>query len=720
MQIPRSRPLRVLVIGAGPAGLTTCKTLLHFPSDSAADRDSERVFDPVIVEADDKLGGTFAQRSYENGTLVSSKQLTSFTDYRFPLAQHDHVAMDEYVAYLKRYVDRFGLASTSGHAWQGSVFEHKSRLRLNTRVLRMDKDGKGGHDVTIRDADGELDSERVLEPRAGEFCLLSLLSVTSDTGKETIVNVQAVAVCTGLHVLPAVPTIPGLPQNLVPQSPPITTPSSLPIHPPTSDYPKSSQREGVRVIHSSQYKSQSEFKDRKVLILGVGETSMDLSYAAIQGGATEVTVAHRGGFLSFPKVLNDFSVFGFKFEGNLPIDGLITNLFETAYVHPWIASSRMRWHISDFFVKRVMAFLTGTSAGCGQWVGSLPPSRHGRAFVFLNSKAMPYINRPHKPRFRILANILRTDYLDPQLPDTPCKEIELAMWPSHIDETGRVHFTPARDLPQSNGIERIEEKRMKGKVIRPDLVVFCSGYRQDWSWLGEGYPKGPGEVDVREIADSHDLTVGWIGFVRVSHSILCDYESGLAEDVIAEPRLPQPGVGAIPCIAEQQAMLWSLLLAQKVPVPTTEPHYRLLASKTARIQYGVDHSAYMSTLAKDMGAAPSLLELYNKYGCHVTLCYAFGAAFGPFYRLVGPFAAPEQMREVVTTEIWETITRRGLLGNLFMGVIPMIFYGIVNSLAFAVELIWIGLGKPLVDENGHRRKNGSMKGEMANGRVKAM
>ncbi|SCV68684.1 BQ2448_805 [Microbotryum intermedium] len=692
MQLPPSRTHRVLVIGAGPAGLTTCKTLLHFPSTATTRTDHEPLFDPVIVEADDKIGGTFAQRSYENGTLVSSKQLTSFTDYRFPSEQHDHVTMDEYVAYLKHYVDRFGLASVSGQVWRGTVFEHKSRLQLKTTVIRMDKDGEGGHNVTIRDAEGELFRE----------CLASTTHSASELGlrsKETIVNVQAVAICTGLHVLPAVPTVPGLPENLVPQSPPISTPSSLPIHPPTSDYPTSSQCEGVRVIHSSQYKSQSEFKDRKVLILGVGETSMDLSYAAIQGGATEVTVAHRGGFLSFPKVLNDFSVFGFKFEGNLPIDGLvlIEDVFETAYGHPWIASSRMRWHISDFFVKRVMAFLTGTSAGCGQWVGSLPPSRHGRAYVFLNksSKAMPYINRPHKPRFRSLANILRTDYLDPKLPDTPCKQIEMAMWPSRVDETGRAHFTPASELPQSNGIERIEEKRMKSKVIRPDLVVFCSGYRQDWSWLGQGYPKGPGEVDVREIADSHDLSVGWIGFVR-------------------------PGVGAIPCIAEQQAMLWSLLLAKKVPIPTSEPHYRLLASKTARIQYGVDHSAYMSTLAKDMGAAPSLLELYTKYGWHVTLCYAFGAAFGPFYRLVGPFAAPEQMREVVTTEIWETITRRGVLGNLFMGVIPMMFYGVVNALAFAVELIWIGLGKPFIDGNGHRRIRGSMQGMKADGKVKSM
>jgi hypothetical protein len=47
---------------------------------------------------------------------------------------------------------------------------------------------------------------------------------------------------------------------------------------------------------------------------------------------------------------------------------------------------------------------------------------------------------------------------------------------------------------------------------------------------------------------------------------------------------------------------------------------------------------------------------------------SFGAAFVTFYRLVGPFRLPEAPY-IVKTEIWETVTRRGLLGNLFMGVV---------------------------------------------------
>lgn len=112
---------------------------------------------------------------------------------------------------------------------------------------------------------------------------------------------------------------------------------------------------------------------------------MDLAYESCKAGAKEVTLCYRGGYLSFPKVLNSFEMFGIKFDGELPIDGLITvgsisftlkvkvadprnqNLFETAYVHPWVKRSHLRWFVSDFVIKRVLWFLTGTMAGCNQW-----------------------------------------------------------------------------------------------------------------------------------------------------------------------------------------------------------------------------------------------------------------------------------------------------------------------------------------------------------------
>lgn len=173
--------MRVIVIGGGPGGLTTLKTLLHFPRTSPTE---DAQFDPIILEAAAKIGGTFDQRSYENGCLVSSKQLTAFSDCesrlcacrveltelivrfrpflfaasvdRFPLTASDHPTMTDYVEYQNRYVEKFGLDSKTGEEWNGTEVEGKSRIQTGAKVLRVEKGMEGGHDVTYETVKGML------------------------------------------------------------------------------------------------------------------------------------------------------------------------------------------------------------------------------------------------------------------------------------------------------------------------------------------------------------------------------------------------------------------------------------------------------------------------------------------------------------------------------------------------------------------------------------
>jgi dimethylaniline monooxygenase (N-oxide forming) len=378
--------------------------------------------------------------------------------------------------------------------------------------------------------------------------------------ESTIIS-QRVVITTGLHVTPNIPLIPGLNTGVTPKSP--------------------------EWIHSSEYKSRDQLRGKEVLVLGAGETGMDVGYESVLSPARKVWMGVRGGFLSFPKVLNNFRVLGSTFEGALPIDGLITNLFETAYVHPWVSASHLRWFVSDFVIRRVLWVLTGTQAGCNQWAGELPPERQGRAYVFLNksAKAMQFINRPHYKLswlHRLLAH-----YHDPPLPNVEDPTIYLVPFPTSIDSTGRAIFSPPPP-------HRAKESAWK-EVCRPDLVVLCTGYTQEWSWLGSGYPRGPDECNVRGVCGD-DPSVAFIGFLR-------------------------PGVGAIPPMAEMQVQLWLLLATGRIPRPTTPENYHLLHSPTSRIQYGVDYSTYQATLAGDMGSAPGLLELWKEHGWFVTLIY---------------------------------------------------------------------------------------------------
>nr|CDI56133.1 related to flavin-containing monooxygenase [Melanopsichium pennsylvanicum 4] len=604
--------MKVAIIGAGPSALVTAKTILQ-----AASTDPTLNPSITIFESESDIGGTFRYRSYSNATLVSSKQLTCFSDFRLPLQHNDHLTLDEYLQYLEHYTTHFKL-------------REQCDFKMRTNVIKCVK-VEAGHLILYRSQD---EQHTHTPDRSEVFTHL--------------------CVCSGLHVTPALPNIPGLPPTIkgdqVVTQPMRSTETIASRIPEPILHAKDASE--IVTLHSSQFKDRSLFRGKRVLIMGTGETGMDMAYEAVKAGAQEVVLCTRSGFLLFPAVLADFVVLGNVFDGNLPIDGLITNLFETAYVHPWIAATHLRWFVSDFVIKRLLWCLTGTQAGCNQWVGELEPHRLGRAYTFLNksSKAMPYINRGWKNRNRFLERI--TSYLDPPTVKPEEVSVDLAPPPACVRQDGTVEFV-------RNG--RKEDLRMRSRTVKPDVVVYATGYTQTFDFLSKEYPV-PATVRCRDVFDPDDPSVAFIGFVR-------------------------PGVGAIPPIAEMQAQLWTLILRNKIPAPLSTPHYYLLVKENARIKYGVDYSSYVSTLARDMGSAPALPQLWWEYGWKVTLIYCFGAAFPTFYRLLGPYRHPDAKR-IVETEIYDTIRRRGVVGNLMMGLIPMIFYAWINIAALVLEKTW--------------------------------
>ncbi|KAK3048302.1 Monooxygenase PC-14 [Extremus antarcticus] len=69
--------MKVAVIGAGPSGLFTLKYLLTAHQYLGVEKIEARLF-----ESEGGVGGTFLARTYEDAELVSSKQLTTFSDFR--------------------------------------------------------------------------------------------------------------------------------------------------------------------------------------------------------------------------------------------------------------------------------------------------------------------------------------------------------------------------------------------------------------------------------------------------------------------------------------------------------------------------------------------------------------------------------------------------------------------------------------------------------------
>lgn len=83
---------------------------------------------------------------------------------------------------------------------------------------------------------------------------------------------DAVAVCSGLHLTPNIPKIPGL--------------DKVPV-----------------VMHSSEFKERKQFGVGKtVLVVGSGETGADVAYLAITSPTRRVVMSHRHGFHVAPQV----------------------------------------------------------------------------------------------------------------------------------------------------------------------------------------------------------------------------------------------------------------------------------------------------------------------------------------------------------------------------------------------------------------------------------
>ena len=119
-----------------------------------------------------------------------------------------------------------------------------------------------------QDADGKWD------PSCKANVVPFLNSLLTSTQALKTINVAYVAVCSGLHVLPEIPKIPGIEHVLEPKQGRAVQPA---------------------VYHSHEYKSRDQLAGRRVMILGTGETGMDLAYEAAKAGAEEVVLCSRGG-----------------------------------------------------------------------------------------------------------------------------------------------------------------------------------------------------------------------------------------------------------------------------------------------------------------------------------------------------------------------------------------------------------------------------------------
>ncbi|PVH80713.1 FAD/NAD(P)-binding domain-containing protein [Cadophora sp. DSE1049] len=432
---------------------------------------------------------------------------------------------------------------------------------------------------------------------------------------------DAIAVCSGLHTDPYIPPIPGI------------------EHVP-------------RAFHSAEFRLRKDFgEDKHVLILGAGETAMDLGYLAVTSPTKSVTICHRDGFYYAPKVVPvpvTFMTFNKSpaAQKNIPTDTTHMSLFDTAYVHPVLQLSPILWNYYDYWsVKFGVWLVSGTKHGLDQWAGGISDERFHASAIFpsKSGQAVPYISAQYR-KYSLLDRI-RASICQIPIKDTGDRKIDLAPWPKSISSEGVVKFTPT---------SRLEAETMRDVTCKPDIVIYATGYSQRFSFLDSSYGT-PLEADRRGVWKTGDESVGFIGFVR-------------------------PAIGAIPPLAELQAQLWVLSLLTLLPdQQPRDIDYKLYIKPGRREyeKYGVDHESYAYQLALDMGSAASFTEII-RLGFRTTFTWAFGSNFNTKFRLVGPWRW-EGATEIMKTELWDVVKQSGgWVYIMIYGIIPFVIFGLAS------------------------------------------
>jgi dimethylaniline monooxygenase (N-oxide forming) len=477
-------------------------------------------------------------------------------------------------------------------------------IECKTKVARIRRSPEsGGHIVSIMDSEGQ----------ASEWIC------------------DAVAVCSGLNGSPRIPDIKGI-------------------------------EKVATVLHSSQVKRREQFgKDTNVVVLGVGETGMDMAHLAVTSPTKSVTVCHREGFFCGPKIVPNPVKRGQPPPDtqNKPVDTSVCSLFDTAYTHPILQRSLLPWFIYDRWVKGIHFFISGTEEGPDQWVGHMSPERKNLDSIFLvkSDRALPYMSEGHRANTKF--NEMRAKFVNVPFKDTRGRRIDVVRWPTSIDEDGEMHFE--------------DEPSNKLKHVRPDVVVFATGFKSEFSYLDSDYPQ-LAHANVRGIYKDEDVSVGFIGYVR-------------------------PSIGAIPPLAELQAQLWVLRLLQhefplEVPrglYPNALESYELDYKMKPRAGYdlfatrrAVDHESYAYQLALDIGSAPTITYVMSR-GWTLFFTWAFGSNFNTKFRLVGPWKWSEGAEDIMRNELYNVVKQTG--GGVYIvtyTILPFILFGTISITLYAL------------------------------------
>ena len=237
--MPTADRYPVVVVGAGPAGLATSAELRR------------RGIGHVVLERGDTVGHSW-EKLYDSLTLHTGKHLSALPGMSFGRNVPLFPSRNDFVAYLHRYAEVLELPIETGRTV--TAIE-----RRKCRSLDGARDEKGADPSTALGMTGcrsldyaRDDSEWLVRTNRGD------------------ITARDVVVATGIIASPRVPVFPGR------------------------------ERFRGRVMHSVEYRRPAEFANRRVLVVGVGNSGGEIASELADSGA-RVTIAVRSGANVVPR-----------------------------------------------------------------------------------------------------------------------------------------------------------------------------------------------------------------------------------------------------------------------------------------------------------------------------------------------------------------------------------------------------------------------------------
>jgi dimethylaniline monooxygenase (N-oxide forming) len=545
--------MKVCVIGAGPAGLTTIKQLL------------DEGHEVVCFERQSNIGGLWYRheddaaeiKAYDELILSISMKLMSFSDFIYS-GERRFENHKGYLKYLQAYAAKFGL---------------NAHIRFNTAVKSVRKDGD-------------------------EW----LVTVQTD-GASSEQKFGAVAVCTGPFRTPNTSTVEHL------------------------------DRFSGEVIHSSRYRNNGRFRDKKVLVVGLAESGADI-LREVSNVSAKCTLSVRSHTFLIPRLTDgkhatdNLTVRAHHYEMYLRSTETpfpMSAIFEDEHCSRERFLEVTRLYGMMFLAQQAVRRDAGGGAEAAPADGANPlgvPSRplHLDVDTEMTKDVIDFINdwnrKSHRGERTYSPKIIF------------CKNASFV--PNILKGKIRVDDTGIAGI-QGNSV-----RFQSGAVEEFDAIVLCTGFQTDFSLL-----------ENVEIPDNNVRNL-------YKHAFPPDHAGRLA--VIGVVR---PFTGGIPICAEMQARYFARLCSGKLDLPA-DVHERIEREK-AWEEIFTEYSPrcfdaipsqifFCDSIAAEIGCLPKASELINDPELLVKLW--FNSFNQVAYRLTGPHAMPDEARtELVKLEL---------------------------------------------------------------------